>query len=92
MKVIFLGGIRSATDSKIVEVQVGDRETVRTLLVKLSGRFGEQFKNTLFDSTEELHPNVIIQHKGENIVTKKGLDTEIRNDDTVVVTQAVAGG
>jgi molybdopterin converting factor small subunit len=92
VKVIFLGALLSATKDREVDVPVGDQETVRTLLSRLNERFGQALQGILFDSTGELRRNVIVQHKGENIVTKKGLDTEIQSDDLIVIMQAVAGG
>ena len=92
VKVTFLAKIRAVTNNKDVEVPVGEGETIETLLSKLNERYGETFKKTLFDSEGRLNPRIIIRHNGENIVTKKGIETKVYNEDMVLIMPAIAGG
>ena len=90
--VTFLAEFYSITGKKSVEVQIEEGETVRALLHGLSERFGPDFRKAVFDSSGDTRQNVIIRHNGENIITKKGLETSIRDGDLILIMAAVAGG
>jgi len=92
VQVSFLAELRIMTRSKSVEVTVEEGETIRTLLSKLSERFGEGFRRVVFESEAETRKNVIIRQNGENIATKKGLETPVMAGDLIVIMPAVAGG
>ena len=92
VKIIFLAKIREITKNKEIEFTIKENDTIRSLLTRLVQTFGSEFKNTLFDPKGELLQKIIIRLNGENIVTKEGLDTELKNNDTIIITPAVAGG
>ena len=64
--------------------------TVRELLDDLMGRFPALRGQLLAD--DELAPFVNVYVEAEDIRTKDGLDTAVRDDATVIVLPAMAGG
>jgi molybdopterin converting factor small subunit len=64
--------------------------TVRELLDDLMGRFPALRGQLLADN--ELAPFVNVYVEAEDIRTKDGLDTAVRDDATVIVLPAMAGG
>ena len=65
-------------------------DTVRELLDDLMGRF-PALKNQLLED-DELAPFVNVYVEGEDVRTKDGLDTPVREGGTVILLPAMAGG
>ncbi len=64
--------------------------TVRELLDDLMGRFPALRAQLLAE--DELAPFVNVYLEGEDVRTKDGLETAVRDDATVIVLPAMAGG
>jgi molybdopterin synthase sulfur carrier subunit len=64
--------------------------TVRELLDDLMGRFPALRGQLLAE--DELAPFVNVYVEGEDVRTKDGLETAVREDATVIVLPAMAGG
>jgi molybdopterin converting factor small subunit len=64
--------------------------TVRELLDDLMGRF-PALRNQLLED-DELAPFVNVYVEGEDVRTKKGLETNVEDDATVILLPAMAGG
>ena len=75
----------------------GEREvlaegsTVREVLDDLTGRFPE-LRTQLFNGDEEIAPFVNVYLEGEDVRTLDGLDTPVREGQTVILLPAMAGG
>jgi len=67
-----------------------DGETVRELLDDLMSRF-PALKPQLVEN-EDLAPFVNVYVEGEDVRTREGLDTEVREGSTVILLPAMAGG
>jgi MoaD family protein len=67
-----------------------DGETVRDLLDDLMSRFPALRSHIVED--DDLAPFVNVFVEGEDIRTREGLDTEVRQGATVILLPAVAGG
>jgi molybdopterin converting factor small subunit len=65
-------------------------ETVGELLDDLMGRFPALRGQILRE--EELAPFVNVYVEGEDVRTKEGLETPVREDATVILLPAMAGG
>ena len=65
-------------------------ETVRELLDDLMSRFPALRSHIVED--DDLAPFVNVFVEGEDIRTREGLDTEVRQGATVILLPAVAGG
>ena len=66
-------------------------ETVRELLDDLMGRF-PALKGQLADDGDEIAPFVNVYVEGEDVRTKDGLETPVREGGTVILLPAMAGG
>ncbi len=65
-------------------------ETVRDLLDDLMSRFPALRRQIVED--DDIAPFVNVFVEGEDIRTREGLDTEVRQGATVILLPAVAGG
>jgi sulfur-carrier protein len=65
-------------------------ETVRELLDDLMGRFPALRQQLVED--DDLAPFVNVYVEGEDVRTREGLDTEVRQGSTVILLPAMAGG
>jgi sulfur-carrier protein len=65
-------------------------ETVRDLLEDLMGRFPALRTQIVEDG--DLAPFVNVYVEGEDVRTLNGIDTEVRDDQTVILLPAMAGG
>jgi len=91
-RVCLLGHLCSISGHERLELEVSESETIRSLLIRLTEMFREEFKMAILDSSGQIRPNIIVRHNGENVVAKRGLATNIRDRDQVVVMTAVSGG
>ena len=69
---------------------VADGDTVRDLLEDLMGRFPALRPQIVEDG--DLAPFVNVYVEGEDVRTLNGIDTEVRDDQTVILLPAMAGG
>jgi molybdopterin converting factor small subunit len=67
-----------------------DGDTVRDLLDDLMSKF-PALRTQLLDS-DDLAPFVNVYVEGEDVRTLDGLDTSVRDDSTVILLPAMAGG
>jgi molybdopterin converting factor small subunit len=67
-----------------------DGATVRDLLDDLMSRFPALRPQLIED--DDLAPFVNVYVEGEDVRTKSGLDTEVREGSTVILLPALAGG
>ena len=65
--------------------------TVREVLDDLTRRFPE-LRTQLFNGDEEIAPFVNVYLEGEDVRTLDGLDTPVREGQTVILLPAMAGG
>jgi MoaD family protein len=65
-------------------------ETVRDLLDDLMSRFPALRRQIVED--DELAPFVNVYVEGEDVRTREGLETEVREGSTVILLPAMAGG
>ncbi|HML04748.1 MAG TPA: MoaD/ThiS family protein, partial [Methanobacterium sp.] len=56
----------------------------------LTEKYGNEFKEALFDKNGNLRDYMKILVNGED--TGEGLETEIKDDDEIVIFQTIAGG
>jgi molybdopterin converting factor small subunit len=67
-----------------------DGETLRDLLDDLMSRFPTLRRQLIED--DDLAPFVNVYVEGEDVRTREGLDTEVREGSTVILLPAMAGG
>ncbi len=81
--------LRRLTDGQgEIEIEAG---TIREAIEKLEEKF-PGFKERLLDENGELRKFVNLYLNDEDIRFLKGIDTEIKDGDTVSIVPAIAGG
>ena len=89
IKVLFFANIRDNTNEK--ETEVSGPSTVKELLVLLSGRYGDVFRNEAFDG-DTLSDRIIVLVNGKHIAHTGGASTPVTDGDTVAVFPIIGGG
>ena len=76
------------------EVNISGVRTVKDLIEKLSEMYGDSFKSRIYVDAgrRRVKPGVVILVNGKSIYHLNGLDTELKEDDTVSIFPPVAGG
>lgn len=89
IKVLFFATIRDYTNEK--ETTVEGVSTVKELLSLLSGRYGPNFKTEIFEG-DTISDRVIALVNGRHIVRTGGVETPLKDGDTVAVFPIIGGG
>ncbi len=94
VKVEYLGHIRNILGNKREEeVDVIDNALVADLLETLSDRYGESFKKAIFEAGgRDLKHNFMATVNGYLLNQLKGLETELKQDDHIILMPVVSGG
>lgn len=88
MKVQYFATLRKITGRQEEFIEA---TTVGDLLEKIIGKYGNEFRNAIYDSGG-FRKGVIILKNGKNIIYLNNLDTELDEGDTVSIFPPVAGG
>lgn len=89
VKVLFFATIRNMTREK--ETSAPGGQTVRDLLVGLSGRYGEAFGREALEAGD-VSDRIIVMVNGRAIAHTGGGDTLLSDGDTVAVFPIIGGG
>jgi sulfur-carrier protein len=89
MKVLFFAYIRDYTKCKDVDMDCC--HDIRSLLEKLSEKYGQGFRHKIFKG-ENLSSEIIILINGRHISHLDGMSTELHEDDEISIFPVVAGG
>ena len=81
--------IRNIIGKKQFQIQA---QTIQDLLYQLFKKYGEILKSELLDAEGNIKLNYHIIVNGRNINLLDGLETELKEGDTVVIIPAIAGG
>ncbi len=88
MKVKYFATLRKITGKEEEDL---DFKNVRDLLDYLLQKYGEGFRQSLYDG-KSFKKGVIILKNGKNIIYLNDLDTELEENDEVSIFPPVAGG
>lgn len=92
VNVRLLGVLRGASGKGQVSVKL-EKPTVRQLMQKLAETLPGEAKKLLADSSVGyVHPNLLVLVNGKEISALKGLETQIKKDDEVIVIPVSHGG
>ena len=92
VKVRFLGIFKKAYGSGEVSLEAADGERLTDLLGKAVGASSE-LRNVLIDrELSDPRPNAVILVNGREIGLLKGLETDIRDGDEIVLIPVTHGG
>jgi MoaD family protein len=89
VKVKFYGALARTTGDKEVEVE---SSTLGQMLNQLAVKYGESFKEKIYDKKGNPKRFVNIYVNGKDIRFLNRLDTTIKQGDTVSIMPAVTGG
>ena len=89
VKVTFYGALVRATGEKEAKEEAS---TLREVLNRLTFRYGEHFKERIYDETGNLRRFINIYVNGRDIRFLDLLDTTLNHGDTVSIMPAVSGG
>ena len=87
-----LGVLRGVSGKKHISLKL-EKPTVRKMMQKLAESLPREAKKLFADSSfSDIHPNMLILINGKEISALKGLETQIKQDDEVVVIPVSHGG
>lgn len=87
--------IRKTVGNKtMLKLEVPVRSTVKDLLARLSGEFGGDFRDLVFESeSEKPGPGIQILLNAQHYTNlAKGIETELKHGDVLALFPPVAGG
>ena len=85
-------GDERTVNEVVLEQEIKDGNTVKELLVRLAARY-PLFKQTVFDAEgQKLDARVCIFYNGRQLELENGLETRLKDRDTLVFVPVVAGG
>lgn len=92
MQVRFFFFVKKVAGTDAVTVPASSAPDIRALLSLLAERLGPAFKNEVLTQDGHVRPNVNILVNGRNIGFLQGTGTVLKDEDTVTILSAVAGG
>jgi molybdopterin synthase sulfur carrier subunit len=90
VEVKFLARFRDITGERSVTIE--HNGNITDLINILTEKYGNEFKNALFDKNGDLRDYMKILVNGEDVQAGGGLEAEVKNDDEIVIFQTIAGG
>lgn len=88
----FLATIREITEEPEIELEILPGDNVGTVLQALQTRYGAGFKEATTGTTAGGIPKVRFLVNGRDTDFLKGLETELKDGDVMVLVPPVAGG
>ncbi len=93
VEVTFLGVLRKFSGSERVLVKMEKPATVGKAIEKLTEAFSPEFKRSLIDpELQDPRTNALILVNGKEISILRGLETEVEDDDEIVLVPVSHGG
>ena len=92
VNVKLLGVLRGVSGKSVISLKL-EKSTVQAMIQKLADSLPKEAKKLFLDSDlNYLGSNMLILINGQEISVRKGLETEIKEDDEVVVIPVSHGG
>ena len=92
VEVKFFTSLREITGKKVDKVQLQTAITVEALLILLSGRYGTEFREYVYNKEGKVQGFLSILVNGKNINALQGFSTELKEGDVVAILPPVGGG
>lgn len=89
VRITFYGALATITGEKTTDLEAS---TLKEAINVLTTRYGEHFKNSIYDEKEKLRRFVNIYVNGKDIRFLNHFDTELNDEDKVSIIPAVGGG
>ena len=92
VEVKFFTSLREITGKKSDEIQLQNVITVEELLTLLSEKYGEKFREYIYNKKGKVQDFLSFLVNGKNINVLQGFDTELKQGDTIAIIPPVGGG
>lgn len=89
VKIAFYGALAKITCEKTTDIEAS---TLKEAISELNSKYGERFRNGVFDEDGKLTRFVNIYINGKDIRFLNRLDTKLNDEDQVSIIPAVGGG
>jgi molybdopterin converting factor small subunit len=93
VEVRLLGIFQQVSGKKRFKLKLEEPATVRKAVMKLTETFSSEFKKVLVDAQlDDPRPNALILVGGKEINVLQGLETEVKDNEEIVLLPLVHGG
>ncbi len=93
VKIHYIGLVKTYTNKTQEELVLEDGTSLERLLERLAANFGKPFNPEVYDPAKrEVKPMFMILVNGVVIGQLAGVDTKLKDDDTVIVMPLMTGG
>ena len=93
VKVKLFANLRRVAGMNEVELEIGDRATIKDVIIKTIEKFGPEFEKNLKDTkTGELTPFLIMIGRKEISSVRGDLSTKVMDGDEISLLEPVGGG
>jgi molybdopterin synthase sulfur carrier subunit len=89
IKIAFYGALAKITGEKSTDIEA---VTLKEAINELNSKYGERFKNGVFDERRKLTRFINIYINGKDIRFLNHLDTKLNDEEQVSIIPAVSGG
>jgi molybdopterin synthase sulfur carrier subunit len=90
VEIKFLARFRDIAGERSVNIEYNGN--ISDLMDILTEKYGNEFKDALFDREGNIRDYMKILVNGEDVGVNGGLETEVGDEDEVVIFQTIAGG
>ena len=88
----FFATLRDFVGDSSLDLTVSNGSSVQQILESLSERFGHNFRQYVYDESGTVHEYLIFLVNGESIQALNGLETKMKEADTLVILPPAGGG
>ena len=88
----FLSDVRRMTEEGKTNISLPRKNSVRDLIAILVERYGDNFKEFMLSPENRLQKYVVVLVNGRGVGILNGLETMLREGDSILIMPAVGGG
>jgi molybdopterin converting factor small subunit len=93
VKVHYISLVKSYTNKSQEEFTLNDNATVAQLLDQIASEYGKQFTSEVYDQNKkEMKSTFVAMINGILMDQLKGVNTQLKNDDSVILMSLMTGG
>lgn len=93
VKVHYISLVKSYTNKSIDEINLAEKATLAQLLDKIAQAYGRQFIAEVYDpSKKEMKATFVAMVNGIHMDQLKGVNTELKNGDNIILMSLMTGG
>lgn len=88
----FFSTLREIVDKKEIHIEMPNEATVEDLLKKLSEKYGEDFREYVYEKTGNIRPYLHLLIDGQSITQLQGIKTKLHDNCALAIFPPVGGG